>query len=103
MLSEKHIHKQAMHLKKLIYMFLKINSYHVMNEIQTFLKEQNVEFESSRQFLIGKKLILLYMIKKLVLIQWFKIYEWFGKKDRNYHINKTISCNEKRIRINSYF
>lgn len=66
-------------------------------EIQTFLKEQNVEFESSRQFLIGKEIDFLIHDKKIGIefngLKWHT--EWFGKKDRNYHINKTISCNEK--------
>ena len=66
-------------------------------DLQNFLKEQNIKFESSRQFLIGKEIDILIHDKKIGIefngLKWHT--EWFGKKDRNYHINKTISCNEK--------
>ena len=67
------------------------------HELQDFLKEQNIVFESSRQFLIGKEIDILIHSKKIGIefngLKWHT--EWFGKKDRNYHINKTTSCNEK--------
>ena len=66
-------------------------------EIQNFLMGHNVLFESSRQFLIGKEIDILVHDKKIGIefdgLKWHT--EWFGKKDRNYHLDKTILCNKK--------
>lgn len=67
------------------------------HEIGNFLTEYNVTFESSRQFLIGKEIDILIPDKKIGIefngLKWHT--EWFGKKERNYHLNKTILSNEK--------
>ena len=66
-------------------------------EIRDFLTKHNVTFESSRQFLIGKEIDILIHDKKIGIefdgLKWHT--EWFGKKERSYHLDKTIRCNEK--------
>ena len=66
-------------------------------ELQDFLNECNVSFYPNRQILIGKEIDLLIEDKKIgIEFDGLKFHtEWFGKKDRNYHCNKTIKCNEK--------
>ena len=72
-----------------------ISKYEI--EIRDFLKEHNVEFSSNRQILIGKEIDILIPDKKIGIefngLKWHT--EWFGKKTRSYHLNKTIECNEK--------
>lgn len=66
-------------------------------ELQLFLDENKIEYMANRQILIGKEIDILIEDKKIGIefngVKWHT--EWFGKKDRNYHINKTIQCNEK--------
>ena len=66
-------------------------------EIQEFLTQNNVKFESNRQILIGRELDILIEDKKIAIefdgLKWHT--EWFGKKDKNYHIDKTERCNKK--------
>lgn len=66
-------------------------------ELQTFLNDNNISFNSNRQILIGKEIDILIEDKKLGIefngLKWHS--EWFGKKDKNYHLNKTLKCNEK--------
>ena len=66
-------------------------------ELQNFLEDNNVVFQSNRQILIGKEIDLLIEDRKIGIefngIKWHT--EWFGKKDRYYHLNKTLKCNEK--------
>ena len=72
-----------------------ISSYE--KEIKKFLEDNNINFTSSRQFLIGQEIDILIEDKKIGIefdgLKWHT--EWFGKKERNYHLNKTIKCNEK--------
>lgn len=73
-----------------------VSSYE--KEIQDFLDKNNIKYESSRQFLIGQEIDILINDKKIGIefngLKWHT--EWFGKKERNYHLNKTIKCNEKK-------
>lgn len=66
-------------------------------ELQDFLSKNGIEFSPNRQLLIGKEIDLLIEEKRIGIefdgLKWHT--EWFGKKDRNYHCNKTNRCNEK--------
>lgn len=66
-------------------------------EIQDFLLSHNINFTPNRQILIGKEIDMLIEDKRIGIefdgLKWHT--EWFGKKDRNYHCNKTNQCNEK--------
>lgn len=66
-------------------------------ELQDFLAKNGIEFSPNRQLLIGKEIDLLIEEKRIGIefdgLKWHT--EWFGKKDRNYHCNKTNRCNEK--------
>ena len=61
------------------------------------LSSYNVEFSSNRQILIGKEIDILMPSYNLgiefdgLLFHSVK----FGKKDKYYHLNKTIQCNDK--------
>lgn len=72
-----------------------ISSYEM--ELHEFLKNNNVEFETNRQILIGKEIDILIPSINLGIefdgLRWHS--EFYGKKDRNYHLNKTILCNKK--------
>ncbi len=65
-------------------------------EIQGFLNDNNIDFAPNRQILIGKEIDILIESKHLGIefdvLKWHT--EWFGRKDRNYHCNKTNRCNE---------
>lgn len=66
-------------------------------ELQDFLSKNGIEFSPNRQLLIGKEIDLLIEDKRIGIefdgLKWHT--EWFGKKDRNYHCDKTNRCNEK--------
>jgi hypothetical protein len=66
-------------------------------EIRDYLTELNVKFETNRKMLIGKEIDILVKDKKIGIEfngnKWHS--EWFGKKDKFYHLNKTLKCNEK--------
>ena len=66
-------------------------------EIQDFLKDNNIDFSPNRQILIGKEIdILIEKYKLGIEFDGLKFHtEFFGKKDHNYHLNKTLKCNEK--------
>lgn len=72
-----------------------ISSYE--REIGDFIKSLDIEHEVNRQILIGKEIDILIPSLKLGIefdgLKWHT--ESFGKKDRNYHLNKTKLCNEK--------
>lgn len=72
-----------------------ISSYE--REIGDFIKSLNIEYGANRQILIGKEIDILIPSLKLGIefdgLKWHT--ESFGKKDRNYHLNKTKLCNEK--------
>lgn len=65
-------------------------------ELQDFLTKNNVNFTTNRQMLIGKEIDILIENKKIGIefdgLKWNT--EWFGKKEHNYHLQKTILCNE---------
>lgn len=65
-------------------------------EIQDFLTQHNIEFVPNRQLLIGREIDMLIEDKHIGIefdgLKWHT--EWFGKKDRNYHCDKTNRCNE---------
>lgn len=66
-------------------------------EIQDFLKEHGIQFETNRQMLIGREIDILIEDKKIGIefdgLKWHT--EWFGKKEHRYHLEKTLKCNEK--------
>lgn len=72
-----------------------ISSYEV--ELHDFLKTYNIDFETNRQILIGKEIDILIPSLNLGIeidgLRWHS--EFYGKKDKNYHLNKTILCNQK--------
>lgn len=72
-----------------------ISSYE--KEISEYLNELGVEHDANRQILIGKEIDILIPSKKIGIefngLKWHS--ENFGKKDKNYHLNKTLMCNEK--------
>lgn len=65
--------------------------------IRTFLDEIGVSYETNRSVLIGKEIDILSHDYKLGIEfngnKWHT--EWFGKKDKNYHLDKTKACNAK--------
>ena len=76
-----------------------ISSYE--REIQEFLTTNNVKFETNRQMLIGKEIDILIEDKKIgIEFDGLKFHtEWFGKKDRSYHVSKTNQCLEKGYKL----
>lgn len=66
-------------------------------ELQDFLTENGVEFECNRQILIGKEIDILVEDKKIgIEFDGLKFHtEFFGKKSHDYHLEKTLKCNEK--------
>lgn len=72
-----------------------ISSYE--REINEYLTSINVEHDSNRQILIGKEIDILIPSVNIGIefngVKWHT--EFFGKKDRNYHLGKTVLCNEK--------
>ncbi len=72
-----------------------ISSYEL--ELNAYLDSLGIEHMANRQILIGKEIDILIPSMKLGIefdgLKWHS--ELFGKKDRNYHINKTKMCNEK--------
>ena len=66
-------------------------------EIQKLLDEWDIKHENNRQILIGKEIDMLCPDYKIGIEfngnKWHT--EFFGKKDRYYHLEKTIKCNEK--------
>lgn len=66
-------------------------------ELQDMLDSLNIQYESSRQFLIGKEIDILINNNRIGIefdgLKWHT--EWFGKKNHHYHLEKTLKCNEK--------
>lgn len=71
------------------------------NEIKNYLTSIGVKYESNRQILIGKEIDILSNEYKIGIEfngnKWHT--EWFGKKDKTYHLDKTIKCNLKNYRL----
>lgn len=72
-----------------------VSSYE--KEIQFFLKDNNIDFSPNRQILIGKEIDLLIEDFKIgIEFDGLKFHtEFFGRKAPNYHLDKTLKCNEK--------
>jgi len=70
---------------------------HYEKELQDFLIERNVKFSPNRQILIGKEIDILIEDRRIgIEFDGLKFHsEFFGKKGRLYHLDKTIRCNEK--------
>ena len=72
-----------------------ISSYE--REIGEYLKSLGIDFETNRQILIGKEIDILCNEQRIGIefdgIKWHT--EFFGKKEHNYHLEKTLKCNEK--------
>ena len=66
-------------------------------ELQSFLNENEIKFSPNRQILIGKEIDLLIEKYKFgIEFDGLKFHtEFFGKKNHNYHLSKTLKCNEK--------
>lgn len=66
-------------------------------EIQDFLLENNINFETNRQLLIGKEIDILIPDKHIgIEFDGLKFHtEFFGKKSHGYHLDKTVRCNEQ--------
>lgn len=66
-------------------------------ELGDWLTNNGIKFEPSRQILIGKEIDILIHEKKIGIefngLKWHT--ERFGRKDRNYHVDKTNKCLEK--------
>lgn len=66
-------------------------------EIQEFLSNNGIDFETNRQILIGQEIDILIPSLKIGIefdgLKWHT--EWFGRKKHNYHLEKTIKCNER--------
>lgn len=65
-------------------------------EIREFLDKHNVKYEHNRQILFGKEIDILIEDKHIgIEFDGLRFHtEKFGK-DKNYHLNKTIRCNEQ--------
>jgi ribosomal protein S18 acetylase RimI-like enzyme len=65
-------------------------------EIKSFLQSLGVNSASDRKILKGKEIDILIEDKKIGIEfngnKWHS--EWFGKKGKYYHLEKTIDCNE---------
>ena len=66
-------------------------------EIREMLDKYGVKYNANRQMLIGKEIDILIESKKIGIefdgLVWHT--EWFGNKKHDYHLEKTIKCNEK--------
>lgn len=67
------------------------------NLIRDFLDKYNIQYECNRKLLIGKEIDILIPSLKIGIevngLFWHS--EWNGKKDKNYHLNKTVECNKQ--------
>lgn len=95
----KNMHKQCSEMLKLGNLTVSkkrfISKYE--NELQELLKKYNIDFDANRQILIGKEIDILVEEKKIgIEFDGLKFHtEWFGKKKHDYHLQKTLKCNEK--------
>lgn len=66
------------------------------DELQNHLDEMGVKYEANRQLLIGREIDILIPSKNIGIefdgLKWHT--EWFGRKKHNYHLDKTVKCNE---------
>ena len=98
-IMSKMMHEQASESVKLGNMVPRkrifVSSYEKI--IQDMLCENNIEFEANRQILIGKEIDILIPSKRFGIEFDGLLFhsERFGKKDKNYHLDKTNKCNAK--------
>lgn len=71
-----------------------ISSYE--KEIQKFLDQYNVKYRANRQILEGKEIDILVPSEKIgIEFDGLRFHsEFFGKKSRSYHLDKTLLCNK---------
>lgn len=67
-------------------------------EVRDYITDElGFQTEFNRQVLIGKEIDILIPSAKIGIeydgLKWHS--EWFAHKDKNYHLDKTIKCNEK--------
>lgn len=75
------------------------------NEIKNFLSENNVNFEEhNRSVLNGLEIDILTDKNIGIEFNGNKFHtEWFGRKNKYYHLNKTLICNSKGIKLMQIF
>lgn len=76
------------------------SSYEVL--LHNFLSSFNVVFEQHKRNIIPPNELDIYIPYKNVAIEFNgnKFHtEWFGKKTRQYHLNKTKLCKEKNVKL----
>lgn len=70
-------------------------------EIASFLKGNNICCQKDHKILGGQELDLVNYESKIAIefngLQWHT--EWFGKKDKMYHLSKTIECAKKGYKL----
>ena len=71
-----------------------ISSYE--KDIQGFLCKHSIKYEANRQILEGKEIDILIPSQKIgIEFDGLRFHsEFFGKKNRMYHLNKTLLCNK---------
>jgi G:T-mismatch repair DNA endonuclease (very short patch repair protein) len=70
-------------------------------EIENFLEENSIDFEIKNRTMLNGKEIDIYIPSKNIAIEFNGIFwhsEKYGK-DENYHLEKTIKCEEKGIQL----
>ena len=68
-------------------------------ELHEFLDSYNLKYDANRQILIDRE-IEIYIPDNKIGIEFdgLKFHtEFFGKKKHDYHLNKTLQCNEKGV------
>jgi hypothetical protein len=70
------------------------------NELKAFISELNIEFESSNNKLIAPKHIDVYIPSHNIGFEFDGLY-WHSElyKDNDYHLNKTIDCGKKNVKL----
>ncbi len=97
-LMSENMYKQTLDAQKLVN--LTTNKHRFVSkyekEIQEFLTNNNIKFETNRQILEGKEIDILIPDLKIGIefdgLKWHT--EWFGKKSHRYHLEKTEICNK---------
>lgn len=70
--------------------------------IEDFLKSHNINYIKNSRSIISPFELDFYVHEHNLAIEvnglkWHS--EWFGKKDKNYHLNKTLMCQDKNIHL----